>query len=125
MLYCRSKLVIYCTYSSVYMPIPIFQLILPHLSLLITVNCVFLHLRLYSCFVNKFICAICFEFGHCCFTMLYQFLLYNKANQLYVYIFPPSWIRLPPTPHLTHLGKWHNVMFISLCLIHFTQYSHL
>ena len=34
-----------------------------------------------------------------CFTMLCQFLLYNKVNQLYVYIYPhnPSLLRLPPT----------------------------
>ena len=35
-----------------------------------------------------------------CFTMLCQFLLYNKVNQLYVYIYPPipSLLHLPPTP---------------------------
>ena len=34
-----------------------------------------------------------------CFTMLSQFLLYNKVNQLYVYIYPriSSLLRLPPT----------------------------
>ena len=34
-----------------------------------------------------------------CFTMLCQFLLYNKVNQLYVYIYPhiPSLLHLPPT----------------------------
>ena len=34
-----------------------------------------------------------------CFTMVCQFLLYNKVNQLYVYIYPhmPSLLRLPPT----------------------------
>ena len=34
-----------------------------------------------------------------CFTMMCQFLLYNKVNQLYVYIYPhiPSLLRLPPT----------------------------
>ena len=34
-----------------------------------------------------------------CFTMLCQFLLYNKVNQLYVYIYPhiPSLLPLPPT----------------------------
>ena len=34
-----------------------------------------------------------------CFTMLCSFLLYNKVNQLYVYIYPhiPSLLRLPPT----------------------------
>ena len=34
-----------------------------------------------------------------CFIMLCQFLLYNKVNQLYVYIYPhiPSLLYLPPT----------------------------
>ena len=34
-----------------------------------------------------------------CFTMLWYFLLYNKVNQLYVYIYPhiPSLLSLPPT----------------------------
>ena len=34
-----------------------------------------------------------------CFTMVCQFLLYNKVNQLYVYIYPhiSSLLRLPPT----------------------------
>ena len=34
-----------------------------------------------------------------CFTMLRQFMLNNKVNQLYVYIYPhiPSLLRLPPT----------------------------
>ena len=34
-----------------------------------------------------------------CFTLLCQFLLYNKVNQLYIYIYPhvPSLLRLPPT----------------------------
>ena len=34
-----------------------------------------------------------------CFTMVCQFLLYNKMNQLYIYIHPhiPSLLRLPPT----------------------------
>ena len=34
-----------------------------------------------------------------CFTMLCQFLLHNKVNQLYIYIYPhiPSLLSLPPT----------------------------
>ena len=38
-------------------------------------------------------------FGYNCFTMLCQFLLYNKVNQLYVYIYPhiTSLLHLPPT----------------------------
>ena len=36
---------------------------------------------------------------HNCFTMVCQFLLYNKVNQLYIYIYPhiSSLLRLPPT----------------------------
>ena len=34
-----------------------------------------------------------------CFTMVFQFLLYNKVNQLYIYIHPhiSSLLHLPPT----------------------------
>ena len=34
-----------------------------------------------------------------CFAMLCYFLLYNKVNQLYAYIYPhiPSLLRLPPS----------------------------
>ena len=34
-----------------------------------------------------------------CFTMVCQFLLYNKVNQLYAYVYPhiPSLLHLPPT----------------------------
>ena len=34
-----------------------------------------------------------------CFTMLCSFLVFNKVNQLYIYIYPhiPSLLRLPPT----------------------------
>ena len=34
-----------------------------------------------------------------CFTLLCWLLLYNKVNQLYVYMYPhiPSLLRLPPT----------------------------
>ena len=37
--------------------------------------------------------------------MLCQFLLYNKVNQLYVYIYPhnPSLLRFPPTRPIPHL----------------------
>ena len=32
-------------------------------------------------------CLLLIDMGHSCFTMLYQFLLYSKVNQLYVYIY--------------------------------------
>ena len=54
-----------------------------------------------------------------CFTMLCQFLLYNKVNQLYVYIYPhiPSLLRLPPTlpiPPLQVVTK-HQADLLVLC----------
>ena len=39
------------------------------------------------------------EHAHSCFTMLYSFLPYSKANQLYVYIYP-FFSRFPS--HLVH-----------------------
>ena len=43
-----------------------------------------------------------------CFTMVCQFLLYNKVNQLYIYIYPhiSSLLHLPPShpPYPTPLG---------------------
>ena len=43
-----------------------------------------------------------------CYTMVCQFLLYNKMNQLYIYICPPisSLLHLPPShpPYPTPLG---------------------
>ena len=53
---------------------------------------------------------------HNCFTMLCQFLLYNKVNQLYAYIYPhiPSLLRLPPSP--SHYSRWsQSTELISLC----------
>ena len=54
--------------------------------------------------------------------MLCQFLLYNKVNQLFVYIYPhiPSLLRLPPTlpipPLLSHSSRWsQSTELISLC----------
>ena len=50
--------------------------------------------------------------------MLCQFLLYNKVNQLYVYIYipisPPSCVSLPPS--LSHPSKWsQSTELIYLC----------
>ena len=57
-----------------------------------------------------------------CFTMLCQFLLYNKVNQLCICIYPhiPSLSRLPPTllipPFLSHPSRWsQSTELISLC----------
>ena len=52
--------------------------------------------------------------------MLCYFLLYNKVNQLYVYVYthitisPPSCISLPPS--LSHPSRWsQSTQLISLC----------
>ena len=52
----------------------------------------FVSLSFYFIFFNIFI-----EYN--CFKMICQFLLYNKVNQLYIYIYPhiSSLLRLPPT----------------------------
>ena len=44
---------------------------------------------------------LCFYLGDNCFTMLCQFSLYNKVNQLHVYVYslplePPSFAPIPP-----------------------------
>ena len=58
-----------------------------------------------------------------CFTVVCQFLLYNKVNQLYIYIYPhiSSLLHLPPTcislpPSLSHPSRWsQSTQLISLC----------
>ena len=49
-----------------------------------------------------------------CFTMLHSFLLYNKVNQLYIYIYPhiSSLLRLPPS-HPSRSSQ--STELISLC----------
>ena len=52
-----------------------------------------------------------------CFTMVCQFLLYNKVNQLYIYIYPhiSSLLHLP-RPSLSHPSRWsQSTKLISLC----------
>ena len=52
-----------------------------------------------------------------CFTVLCQFLLYNKVSQLYVYMYPhiPSLSRVPPTLPI-HPSRWsQSTKLISLC----------
>ena len=52
-------------------------------------------------FLFVFVCLFVFTslLGYKCFTVLSQFLLYNKVNQLFVYIYPhiPSLLSLPHT----------------------------
>ena len=55
-----------------------------------------------------FVCVcVCFTslLEYNCFTLVCQFLLYNKVNQLYIYINPhiSSLLRLPPTLPIPHL----------------------
>ena len=67
-----------------------------------------------------------------CITMLCQFLLYNKVNQLYIYIYPhiSSLLSLPPTipiPPLQVVTK-HRADLLVQCscfplAIHFTFHS--
>ena len=51
--------------------------------------------------------------------MVCSFLLYNKVNQLYIYIYPhiSSLLRLPPIVP-THLSRWsQSTKLISLCYV--------
>ena len=52
-----------------------------------------------------------------CFTMVCQFLLYKKMNQLYVYIYPhiPSLLHLPPTLPIPPPRWSQSTELISLC----------
>ena len=51
------------------------------------------------------------------FPLLCQFLMYNKVNQLYVYLYPispPSCFSLPPS--LSHPSRWsQSTKMISMC----------
>ena len=52
-----------------------------------------------------------------CFTLLCQLLLYNKVNQLYIYIYPhiPSLLRILPTLPIPPLQVVTKQELISLC----------
>ena len=67
----------------------------------------------------SFFCFLTSLLEYNCFTMVYQFLLYNKVNQLYVYIYPispPSSVSLPPS--LPHPSRWsQSTELISLCYV--------
>ena len=71
------------------------------ISLISVFSCIYF---LLVSFTMSFLSLILFFFlnsllEYNCFTLLCQFLLYNKVNQLYVYIYPhiPSLLCLPPT----------------------------
>ena len=55
-----------------------------------------------------------------CFTMVCEFLLYNKVSQLYVYIYPhiSSLLRLPPShpPNPTPLGGYRALSCFPLAI---------
>ena len=62
-----------------------------------------------------------------CFTVLCQFLLYNKGNQLYVYIYPfplgpPSHPSIPPiqvtTEHRAELPVLYNMFPLAIYFTH-------
>ena len=63
-----------------------------------------------------------------CFTMVCQFLLYNKVNQLYIYIYPhiSSPLRFPPShpPYPTPLGS-HKALSWSPCAMRLLPTSYL
>ena len=52
-----------------------------------------------------------------CFTMVCQFLIYSKVNQLYIYIYPhiSSLFHLPPAIPIPHLQVHTKTELISLC----------
>ena len=70
---------------------------------------------MYFLFLSFFLTSL-LEYN--CFTMSCQFLLYNKVNQLYVYIYipisPPSCASFPSS--LSHPSRWtQSAKLISLC----------
>ena len=75
MLYSRSLLVIYFIYSSVYMSTPVFQFIPPPPPPIPPGNHkYFLHLYLYFCFVDKFICSLFLDSTYKQYHMIFVFL---------------------------------------------------
>ena len=64
---------------------------------------------------RKFFLNISFLLECNCFTMLYSFLLYNKVNQLYVYIYPLSIESSPPPLHPSRSSQ--STKLSSLCYI--------
>ena len=78
-------------------------------------------------YIPKLICCLdCFLFffltfllEYNCFTVVCQFLFYNKVNQLYIYIYPPYLFPLASPslpPSLSHPSSWsQSTELISLC----------
>ena len=79
----------------------------------------------WNCLIYLFFLTSLLEYN--CFTMICQFLLYNKVNQLYAYVYPhiPSLLSLPPTlPYPTPLGG-HKAPSRSPCAMRLLPTSYL
>ena len=83
-----------------------------------------------TCFVGYFY-DVCIYFltpllEYNCFTMVCQFLLYNKVNQLYICIYPPisSLLRLLPShpPYPTPLSLCYAAASHQLWVLHLVVY---
>ena len=70
--------------------------------------------KIFSCKIFIFLTSL-LEYN--CFTMVCQFLLYNKVNQLYIYIYPhiSYLLRLPPSHPLYTTPLGGHKPPISLC----------
>ena len=77
----------------------------------------YLSIYLFIYLISIFLLFLTSLLGYNCFTLLCQLLLYNKVNQLYVYIYPhiPSLLRLPPTLPIPPLQVVTKHKLISLC----------
>ena len=93
-------LAIYFTFGSVYMSMPLSHFVPAYPSPSLCPQVHSLHLCHYSCPALRFFFFFLTSLlEYICFTIVRQFLLYNKVNQLYIYIYPhiSSLLRLPPT----------------------------
>ena len=82
----------------------------------------FMYVCMYVCMYVFFLASL--EYN--CFTMVWQFLLYYKVNQLYIYIYLhiSSLLCLPPTLPLTPLGG-HKAPSWSPCAMQLLPTSYL
>ena len=75
-------------------------------------------LQLFLFFIFLYFIFLTSLLGYNCFTMVCQFLLYNKVNQLYIYIYPHifSLLPLPPTLPIPALPVLRNCFPLVICL---------